>query len=96
MRPDDLPAPLRELLGALRELHLRAGRPSVREIAHSTDKTSHPISRDTVHRVLKRNDLPRWDNLQATVVALSGDVETFQKLWISARRAMDGPERGSD
>lgn len=96
MWPDDLPVALRELLMALREIHLNAGRPSMREIAHDTDKTGHPISHDTVHRVLTRNGLPRWDNLQVIVVALGGDVETFQKLWISARRAMDAPEQDSD
>ena len=75
----------RELLVALRELHLRAGAPSTRSIARST---GNEISHDTVNRILKGSDLPQWRSLEFIVKALEGDVETFLDLWVSARRAM--------
>jgi hypothetical protein len=76
----------RDLLMALRELHLRAGEPSMRAIARSTGRA---VSHDTVHRVLTGPELPRWDPLGHVVKALNGDVETFRALWISARHAME-------
>lgn len=76
----------RDLLMALRELHLLAGEPSMRTIARST---GHKISSDTVHRVLTGSDLPRWVPLELIVIVLNGDVETFRSLWVSARRAME-------
>lgn len=76
----------REVLVALRELHLLADEPSMRTIARST---GHEISSDTVHRVLTGPDLPRWGPLELIVKALDGDVETFRGLWVSARRAME-------
>jgi hypothetical protein len=76
----------RDLLTALRDLHLLAGEPSMRAIARST---GHKISCDTVHRVLTGPDLPRWVPLEHVVIVLDGDVETFRNLWVSARRAME-------
>lgn len=75
-----------DLLVALRELYLLAGEPSMRVIARSTGDA---VSRDTVHRVLTRPELPRWGQLELVVEALNGDVEKFRVLWISARRAME-------
>jgi hypothetical protein len=69
----------------LRDLHLRAGEPSVRAIARAT----HALSHDTVHRVLTGPTLPRWGPLELVVDALGGEVELFQGLWIAARRAME-------
>jgi hypothetical protein len=74
-----------DLLSALRDLHLRAGEPSMREIARRTCALSH----DTVHRVLTHPELPRWGPLELVVEALGGDVESFRQLWISARREME-------
>ena len=76
----------RELLVALRELHLLAGEPSMRTIARAAGRK---ISCDTVHRVLTGPDLPRWGSLELIVVALDGDVEFFRDRWVSARRAME-------
>jgi hypothetical protein len=76
----------RELLTALRDLHLRGGEPSVRMIARSTGRK---ISSDTVYRVLTGPGLPRWGPLELVVKALNGDVETFRDMWVSARRAME-------
>jgi hypothetical protein len=78
-----LPAgPHRDLVEALRELHLQAGLPSVRAIARLTAALSH----DTVHRVLVGAALPSWGPLELVVEALGGDVEEFRVLWMSARR----------
>jgi len=76
--------PCHDLLVALRELHLHAGEPSTRAIERCTD---HAISHDTVNRVLRGGDLPRWSSLELVVKALDGDLETFRNLWVSARRA---------
>jgi hypothetical protein len=84
-RLPEAPGPSRDVLVALRELHLLAGEPSTRAIARSTGALSH----DTVYRVLTGPDLPRWGPLELVVEALHGDVETFRGLWVSARRAME-------
>jgi hypothetical protein len=81
----DTPGPCRDLLVALRDLHLEAGEPSVRTIARSTKAISH----DTVHRVLTGPTLPAWWPLERVVVALGGDVATFRQLWKIARRATE-------
>jgi hypothetical protein len=84
-RLPDTQGPAHDVLVALRELYLLAGEPSVRDIAKATGA----LSRDTVHRILTRPELPRWGPLELVVEALGGDVETFRNLWVSARRAMD-------
>jgi hypothetical protein len=89
----DPAGPGRDLLVALCDLYLHAGEPSMREIAHSTGDA---ISRDTVHRILRCERVPRWRPLELVVKALGGDVEAFRALWVSARRATDAMEKGSD
>ena len=79
--------PGHDLLVALRDLHLHAGEPSLRDIAQATRKE---ISYDTVHRILKGKGLPRWRPLELVVKALDGDVEKFRALWIAAR--LDGTD----
>jgi hypothetical protein len=79
------PGPFHDLLSELRDLHLRAGEPSMRAIARATRALSH----DTVHRVLVGPALPRWGPLELVVEALGGDVERFRDLWLAARRAME-------
>ena len=74
--------PHRELVMALRELHLRAGLPSVRRIALRTSALGH----DTVHRVLVGARVPGWGPLELVVEALGGDIEEFRQLWMSAQR----------
>lgn len=83
-KPPEPASPCRDLQVALNELHLYAGEPSTRAIARSTGRA---ISHDTVNRVLRGEDLPRWSPLELVVKALGGDVETFRALWVSARRA---------
>lgn len=79
--------PCHDLRSELRDLHLRAGEPSMRAIARRTDALSHALCHDTVHRVLTGTGVPRWDPLELVVKALNGDVERFRILWIAARRA---------
>lgn len=74
--------PHRDLVRGLRELHLRAGLPSVRRLARVTGALSH----DTVHRVLVGAKVPTWGPLELVVEALGGDVEEFRRLWMSAQR----------
>lgn len=77
--------PCYDLRSELRDLHLRAGEPSMRAIAHAT----HALSHDTVHRVLAGPGVPRWGPLELIVEALHGDVERFRVLWIAARRSVE-------
>lgn len=77
--------PVHDLLFELRDLHLRAGEPTMRAIARATGALSH----DTVHRILTGPVLPRWGPLELVVEALAGDVEVFRGLWLTARRAME-------
>lgn len=91
-KPPDPAGPGHDLLAGLRDLHLHAGAPSMREIAHTTGDA---ISHDTVHRILKGDRLPRWRPLELVVKALGGDVEAFRVLWVSARRATDAMEKDS-
>lgn len=81
----DTAGPCRDLLAALRDLHLDAGEPSVRAIARSTRELSH----DTVHRVLTSPAAPAWRSLELVVKALGGDLAVFRQLWKIARRAME-------
>lgn len=72
----------RDLIEQLRDLHLRAGLPSVRDIARKT----HALSHDTVHRTLVGKAVPRWGPLELIVEVLGGDIEAFRELWIAAHR----------
>jgi len=75
----------RDLIERLRELHLQAGLPSLRDVARRTCA----LSRDTVHRVLVGRSVPRWGPLELVVEALDGDVELFRELWIAAQRSRE-------
>ncbi|GAA3013125.1 response regulator [Actinokineospora diospyrosa] len=74
------------LFAALRELYLAAGAPTVRAIAERTE-----LSRDTVHRALTADRVPRWSTLQDVVTALDGDVEQFRQLWATAMGTASSP-----
>lgn len=84
-RPREAAGATRDLLLALRDLHLHAGEPSTRAIARRTRALSH----DTVHRVLTGPGLPTWGPLELVVEALDGDVQAFRLLWIAARHEID-------
>ncbi|MFE2409993.1 Crp/Fnr family transcriptional regulator [Kitasatospora sp. NPDC059408] len=82
--------PLAALREQLQRLHRQAGEPSTRELAERLDRR---LSHDTVHRALRARTLPKWSTVEALVVALDGDPDTFSGLWADAREATSGPTR---
>ncbi|MFD7697528.1 Crp/Fnr family transcriptional regulator [Streptomyces sp. NPDC059805] len=77
--PTDTEGSLRELHNELHRLYVRAGAPSVRQIAGALEPGR--ISHDTVHRALTKPTLPTWPTVEAIVRALHGDLAHFQYLW---------------
>jgi tetratricopeptide (TPR) repeat protein len=79
------PGPVTELFERLDQLHLTAGRPSMREIA---TKAGHGrISSSTVHNVFRSSRVPRWTFLEDIVKVLRGDTTEFLDLWQAAWQA---------
>src|SRR2546421_10390435 len=83
----------RDLFDSLRELYLRAGEPSMRNLARQCG--SGVISYNTVHQVLTGSKLPKLGHVEVVVAQLGGDEERFRELWIAARRAEDELPDGS-
>lgn len=81
------PGPIADLFDRLDDLHSRAGRPSMREIAIRAGRGN--ISSSTVHNLFRRSQVPRWTFLEQVVKALGGaqDRELFLALWEAAWRA---------
>ena len=79
------PGPVTELFDRLDQLHLTAGRPSMREIALRVGRGR--ISSSTVHNVFRSSRVPRWAFLEDIVIALHGDTAEFQALWQAAWQA---------
>jgi tetratricopeptide (TPR) repeat protein len=79
--------PIADLFDRLDDLHSKAGRPSMREIAIRAGHGN--ISSSTVHNMFRRPQVPRWAFLEQVVKALGGvqDRETFHALWEAAWRA---------
>jgi tetratricopeptide (TPR) repeat protein len=80
------PGPIADLFDRLDDLHSKAGRPSMREIAIRAGRGN--ISSSTVHNVFRRSRVPRWTFLEQVVEALGGARErgTFLALWEAAWR----------
>jgi hypothetical protein len=79
--------PISDLFNRLDELHSRAGRPSMREIALRAGRGN--ISSSTVHNIFRSSRVPRWEFLEHVVLALGGDQserEVFLTLWQVAWR----------
>jgi len=91
------PGPITDLFARLDDLHARAGRPSMREIARQVGRGK--ISTSTVHNVFRSPRVPRWNYIELIVRALGGDQdrEEFLDLWQAAWRAenADDPLRTS-
>jgi tetratricopeptide (TPR) repeat protein len=86
INPDPAPAgPVAELFDRLDQLHLKAGRPSMRDIALRAGRGN--ISSSTVHNVFRRARVPRWVFVEQIVTALQGDTVAFQALWEAAWQA---------
>jgi len=85
--PTPLPGPIADLFDRLDDLHSKAGRPSMREIAIRSGRGN--ISSSTVHNLFRRPQVPRWTFLELVVKALGGTQqrETFLALWEAAWRA---------
>lgn len=79
------PGPVTELFERLDQLHLEAGRPSMREIATRVGRGR--ISSSTVHNVFRNSRVPRWSFLEDIVKALRGDTAVFLVLWQAAVQA---------
>ncbi len=79
------PGPITDLFDRLDQLHLAAGRPSMREIATRAGRDK--ISSSTVHNVFRATRVPRWNFLQEIVTALGGDTDVFLPLWQAAWQA---------
>jgi len=81
------PGPITELYERLDDLHLAAGRPSMREIATRAGRGR--ISSSTVHNVFvfRNFRVPRWPFLEEIVKALAGDTGMFLVLWQAAWQA---------
>jgi tetratricopeptide (TPR) repeat protein len=81
------PGPIADLFDRLDDLHSKAGRPSMREIAIRAGRGN--ISSSTVHNLFRRPQVPRWAFLEQVVKALGGpqDREIFLALWEAAWRA---------
>jgi hypothetical protein len=81
------PGPITELYERLDELHLKAGMPSMRDIATRAGRGR--ISSSTVHNVFtfRNSRVPRWPFLEEIVKALAGDTQVFLVLWQAAWQA---------
>ena len=79
--------PIADLFDRLDDLHSKAGRPSMREIAIRAGRGN--ISSSTVHNLFRRPQVPRWAFLEQVVKALGGaqEREGFLALWEAAWRA---------
>ncbi len=80
------PGPIADLFDRLDDLHSKAGRPSMREIAIRAGRGN--ISSSTVHNLFRRSQVPRWAFLEQVVKALGGaqEREAFLALWEAAWR----------
>jgi biotin carboxyl carrier protein len=87
--------PLRKLLDELKELHLRAGKPSCRDIKLGIDQKIGPgrISHNTVNKMFTK--LTKRAFLELVVQHLGGDIEHFVELWAEASRAAGSRPRQS-
>ncbi len=81
------PGPISDLFDRLDELHLAAGRPSMREIAARAGRGR--ISSSTVHNVFafRNSRVPRWSFLEEIVQVLGGDTAVFLARWQAAWQA---------
>jgi hypothetical protein len=79
------PGPVTELFNRLDQLHLAAGRPSMREIATKAGRGK--VSSSTVHNVFRGARVPRWNFLEEIVRVLDGDTGEFKVLWQNASQA---------
>jgi tetratricopeptide (TPR) repeat protein len=80
------PGPISDLFARLDDLHSKAGRPSMRDVALRAGRGN--ISASTVHNLFRSSRVPRWPFLEHVVRALGGDQDRkeFLGLWEAAWR----------
>jgi tetratricopeptide (TPR) repeat protein len=85
--PTPPPGPIADLFDRLDDLHSRAGRPSMREIAIRAGRGE--ISSSTVHNIFSSPKVPRWAFVEQVVKALDGakELQVIHTLWDAAYRA---------
>lgn len=83
------PGHITDLFDRLDDLHAKAGRPSMREIARRAGRGN--VSSSTVHNIFSSSRVPRWDFLEIVVNALGGATrrEEFHTLWDAAWKAQN-------
>jgi hypothetical protein len=79
---------LAQLREQIRTAHLRAGRPSYREISRST---GHAVSHTTVSKIIRCDSPPAWASLKPVLDALGADVETVRELWVALHQPQAAP-----
>ncbi|MFD5734905.1 helix-turn-helix domain-containing protein [Streptomyces sioyaensis] len=85
---DQEETPLSRFAKDLQELRLRAGQPSVRQIARTIqhDHLSPAwVSHTTVAEMFRGRHLPQWKTLEGVVRALQGDPEQWKERWVGLR-----------
>ncbi|HET8683791.1 MAG TPA: hypothetical protein VFM54_18275 [Micromonosporaceae bacterium] len=88
----DATNPVSTFLDALRDLHIRAGQPSTRELAQvSRRDLRSAVTQTTIHDALTGHRLPRWEVARVLVILLKGDEEYFQDLWHAAASYITTP-----
>ncbi|MDX3782501.1 toll/interleukin-1 receptor domain-containing protein [Streptomyces europaeiscabiei] len=79
MQNHDVPAePLDALAAALRALHVGAGKPSMRALAHDVS-----LSHTTVADALNGKRVPSWGTIETLVRRLGGNEKEFRRLWLA-------------
>ncbi|WP_327667943.1 MULTISPECIES: hypothetical protein [unclassified Streptomyces] len=89
---------MKNLIAALHELHLRAGRPTLSDLAKSLEGS---VSRSRLHDAFTSGRLPRWEVVDALVETLGSrargttpeqELDRFHTLWQSAVSDGGSPE----
>jgi tetratricopeptide (TPR) repeat protein len=91
------PGPIADLFRRLDDLHSKAGRPSMREIAIRAGRGN--ISSSSVHNVFRQSRLPSWPSIEHVIKALGGaqQLDVFHSLWEAAwlvENDVAGPQKG--
>ncbi|WP_409003443.1 helix-turn-helix domain-containing protein [Streptomyces ipomoeae] len=85
---DQEETPLSRFAKDLQDLRLRAGQPSLRQIArqirHDYSASAY-VSHTTVAEVFRGRHLPQWQTLESVVRVLQGDPEQWKDRWIGLR-----------
>jgi tetratricopeptide (TPR) repeat protein len=83
--------PIRHFYERLHDLHLAAGRPSMRQLQRASRGQLRPtgINPTTIHAAFAAPRLARWEVVGEVVRLLDGDVDEFSHLWRRARQAED-------